>query len=420
MPGKSLITADTLSRAPIQHTFTAEEKEKEAEVKVFLDAVTQSLPATEQRLREIAAKQKSDLICAQLIRYCESQWPERHALPLELAPFWSEKNSLTLNGQLLLRGQRIVIPGELRGEILQQLHSGHQGIVKCRARARQSVWWPGLSVHIKQMVENCNICSQHRAEQREPLLTTAVQERPWQRVETDLFCWENSTYLLIVDYFSRYIEVAHLRVATAETVVAALKDVFARHGTPETVMSDNGPQYSGSVFHSFAKAYGFAHVTSSPRYPQANGEAERAVATVKGLWKGKGDKAAALQTYRATPLESGYSPAQLLMGRQIRTGVPQIPAAFAPGGQTSGGSGSRKGVQKRTSSGGTTNATEFGSCRSCSQAKKCGCPKKTSLGQLYRKRQHPDPTSSTLMKAQLGVIAHTCAQFTTHRHLHWT
>lgn len=100
------------------------------------------------------------------------------------------------------------------------------------------------------MVENCNIGSQHRAEQREPLLMTAVQERPLQRVGTDLFFWENSTYQLVVGYISRFIEVAHLRVATAETVVAAVKDVFGRHGAPETVMSDNGPQYSASVFRS--------------------------------------------------------------------------------------------------------------------------------------------------------------------------
>ena len=96
------------------------------------------------------------------------------------------------------------------------------------------------------------------------------------------------------------------------TVVAALKDVFVRHGTPETVVSDNGPQYSCSLFESSAMEYGFTHVTSSSRYPQANGEAERAVATVKGLWKGGGEEAKALQTYRATPLEIGYSPVQLL------------------------------------------------------------------------------------------------------------
>jgi len=92
-----------------------------------------------------------------------------------------------------------------------------------------------LSLHINQLVESCSTCSQHRAEHREPLLTTSVPERPWQREGTDLFFWEKKTNLLVVDYFSRYIEVAHLNVATANTVIAALKDVFSRHGIPETV-----------------------------------------------------------------------------------------------------------------------------------------------------------------------------------------
>lgn len=140
-------------------------------------------------------------------------------------------------------------------------------------------------MHINQLVENCSTCSQHRAEHRETLLTTSVPERPWQRVGTDLFFWEKNTYLLVVDYFSRYIEVAHLNVATANTVIAALRDVSSRQGIPETVMSDNGPQYSCALFKNFASKYGFTHITSSPGYLQANGEAERAVATVKGLWK---------------------------------------------------------------------------------------------------------------------------------------
>lgn len=124
--------------------------------------------------------------------------------------------------------------------------------------------------------------------------------------------------------FSRYIEVAQLNIA-----IAALKEAFsrARHRIPEMVVSDNGPQYSSR---DFSKEYGFTHTTSSPRYPQANGEAEHAVATVKGLWKGGGEKLKALMTYRATPLESGYSPAQLLMGRQLRTTIPQLPATLRP------------------------------------------------------------------------------------------
>lgn len=143
------------------------------------------------------------------------------------------------------------------------------------------------------------------------------------RVDTDLFFWEKQTYLLVVDYFSRYIEVDHLHIA-------ALKDAFSHHGIPETVVSDNGPQYSCELFRDFSTEYGFVHITSSPRYPQANGETERAVATVKGLWKGRGEKIRALMTYRATPLECGYSPAQLLMGRQTRTTIPQLSASLIP------------------------------------------------------------------------------------------
>ncbi|KAI3361425.1 hypothetical protein L3Q82_013582 [Scortum barcoo] len=154
----------------------------------------------------------------------------------------------------------------------------------------QSVWWSGLSAHISQLVENCDTCSQQRAEHREPLLTTPVQERPWQKVGTNLFFWEKQTYLLVVDYYSRFIEVANLHIATASTVIAALKDTFGHHGIPESVVSDNGPQYSCKLFRDFSTEYGFTHITSSPRYPQANGEAERAVATVKGLWKGEGTK----------------------------------------------------------------------------------------------------------------------------------
>ncbi|KAL6475040.1 hypothetical protein MHYP_G00160800 [Metynnis hypsauchen] len=270
VPGKCLITADALSRASVKHTLTQEGKDNEADVKVFLDAVVQSLPATEARLKVIQEKQKTDPICAKLIQYCQTAWPERHALHPDLGPYWPERENLSMAGELLLR------------------------------------------------------------EHREPLIPTPVQDRPWQRVGTDLFFWEKKTYLLLVDYFSRYIEVAHLSVATAGTVIAALKDVFSRHGIPETVISDNGPQYSCELFRDFAEEYGFTHCTSSPRYPQANGEAERAVATVKGLWKGGEEKLKALMTYRATPLECGYSPAQLLMGRQLRTTIPQLPANLRP------------------------------------------------------------------------------------------
>ena len=94
-------------------------------------------------------------------------------------------------------------------------------------------------------------------------------------------------------------------------------------------MSDNGPQYSSEQFTEFASQYGFLHITSSPKYPQSNGAAERAVRTIKDILKRNkmqnGDMYMVMLAYRLTPLENGLSPAELLMGQKLRTTVPEIP-----------------------------------------------------------------------------------------------
>ncbi len=102
------------------------------------------------------------------------------------------------------------------------------------------------------------------------------------------------------------------------------------HGICEVLKSDNGPQFSGSHFKAFAAEYGFVNITSSPKFPQSNGEAERAVQTVKNLLTKASDPYLALLAYRATPLQNGYSPAELLMGRRLRTTVPALPTLLNP------------------------------------------------------------------------------------------
>jgi hypothetical protein len=109
-----------------------------------------------------------------------------------------------------------------------------------------------------------------------------------------------------------------------------MKSVFSRHGIPDVVYSDNGPQYDSDEFRSFAKEYGFQHITSSPGYPQSNGIAENPVGTVKNLLKKAEDPYLALLNYRNTPLKNGYSPAELLMGRRLKTNVPVHPKTLKP------------------------------------------------------------------------------------------
>ncbi|KAK7096462.1 hypothetical protein V1264_005758 [Littorina saxatilis] len=139
-----------------------------------------------------------------------------------------------------------------------------------------------------------------------------------------LISWWRVTYLLAVDYYSRWIEIAHLTQTTSSAIIQHLKSIFGRQGIPEVVISDNGPQYSSREFAKFGETYGFTHITSSPHYPKGNGEAERAVQTVKHLLRKAEDPYSAMLNYRATPLQQGYSPAELLNGRKLRTTIPTM------------------------------------------------------------------------------------------------
>ena len=181
------------------------------------------------------------------------------------------------------------------------------------------------------MVQNCPECTRLSRQRKEPLLGTPLPEFPWKVVGTDLFELEKKHYLLIVDYFSRYPEVILMKSTTSTAVIDALKAVFSRHGIPEILRSDNGPQYASGEFAKFASTYGFKHTTSSPHYPQSNGQAERCVQTVKRLLVQSTDPYLSLMSYRATPLPwYGISPAELLMGRKIRTTIPLTAKQLTP------------------------------------------------------------------------------------------
>ena len=155
-------------------------------------------------------------------------------------------------------------------------------------------------------MRSCSKCRRDRYQHAEPLMNMELPSLPWKKVDTDLFIWKSSTYLLIVDYYSRYIEISKLNGQSSSQVITQTKSIFARHGIPQEVVSDNGPPYSSFEYKQFATNYGFTHTTSSPRYPQSNGEAERAVKTVKSLLKKSDDSYNVLMIYHSTPLKIDF------------------------------------------------------------------------------------------------------------------
>ena len=111
-----------------------------------------------------------------------------------------------------------------------------------------------------------------------------MPERPWQKVGSDILTFQNVDYLLVVDYYSKYPDIIKIEDKSAGTIIAKMKAIFARHGIPEELMSDNMP-YASKEFHQFASEWNIKLTTSSPLYPQSNGQSERFVQTVKQMLK---------------------------------------------------------------------------------------------------------------------------------------
>ncbi|ETX01927.1 MAG: hypothetical protein ETSY2_36450 [Candidatus Entotheonella gemina] len=256
IPGKDLIIADALSRAPVS-TPTRADEALQQETTLYVNSVIDSLSAPEARLQEIKQHQEADEACQQIVQFCQSGWPVKSSLSPEVKPYFPLSAELSVENNLLLRGGRIVIPPPLRKTYLDKIHGSHLGITKCRERARQSVWWPGISKQLKELIQNCHKCLKAQKQRPQPLTPTPLPTLPWQKVASDLFEWKGATYLLVVDYFSRYIEIARLDRTTTADVVTHLKSIFARHGIPEILISDNGPQYSSREFQDFAEEYEF-------------------------------------------------------------------------------------------------------------------------------------------------------------------
>lgn len=317
-PGQKLVLADLLSRDSRN-----EEPAIEGIVASLDDELTnqlaECLPISQRRLQQLRAKTASDELGTYLVRYCRGKWPNKSSLSPELQDLHGKREFFTERDGVVFHGSRIYIPQDERPQVLSDIHRAHQGESKCLRIAKEAVWWPRMTIDITQMVKECRKCMEHRAIPREPLKLTPLPEKPWWRLGMDLFEKEGEHFLVIVDYFSRYIVVRHLKETTSETMIREIESVWLLLGIPHCVITDNGPQYKGEAFRQLMQKWDIQHITSAPRNAQSNGEAERAVQTAKALMRKNVDWEVALGYYRDTPLSTGFSPAQLMFNRGMNT-----------------------------------------------------------------------------------------------------
>lgn len=316
--GKDMELPDTLSRAQLPYN-TPELKELECVSMLNYVAVSGERYA---ELKECTERELSSLQ-----NTIQRGWPlKRRKAPAAVQPYWDSRSQLAICDGVIYKGLRIVVPPTMRQRMLKLIHQSHLGMVKNKRRAREVLYWPGMNAQIEEMVRDCTMCAEYQNRlPKLPLKPTETPELPFEQVASDIFEFEGKHYIILVDYFSKFIEVDELKDQRSRTTIEVLKSQFSRHGIPAVIRTDNGPQYACEEFRYFCHTYGIVHQSSSPHTPHSNGEAERAVQTVKRMWNKASDKHLALLNYRTTPLESvELSPAQLLMGRRPRN---QLPAA---------------------------------------------------------------------------------------------
>ena len=267
-------------------------------------------PISEEKVKEFAAATKDEPALEKLKRVVLNGWPEeRDQVDPELRPYWNYREEISVHDDLLYRSERLIVPAALRPEMLRLIHQGHE------------------RHQIKDVVAKFATCCEFRkTNHQDPLLPHHIPGRPWQKVGADLFEINSEQYLILEDHYSKYFEISKLSSTTSNATILYCKSHFARHGIPEEVFTDNGPQFASEEFKKFAVTWGFTHTTSSPRYPQSNGMAERSVQTVENLLKkakmvGQ-DPYLVLLAFRSTTVDDLGSPAELLMGRRIQTQLP--------------------------------------------------------------------------------------------------
>jgi hypothetical protein len=315
--------ADALSRLPYQDSSVGSEG-----AVYTLGAVSDDFPV---KAADIAQATRRDPVLSKVYQHCMAGWAEK-CTDEDIKPYHVRRHELSCEQGCVMWGIRVVIPLSLRDKMLRELHQEHPGVCSMKAIGRSCMWWPKMDAQVEQLVKGCTVCQNVRsAPPCAPLHPWTWPIRPFQRVHIDFCEKDKNNFLVLVDSHSKWIDVKHMSSTTAERTIDELRLIFANHGLPEEIVSDNGPQFTSGEFSDFMSKNGIKHTLVPPYHAASNGAAERSVRIVKEALakqvldgkKGMSMKhrlANFLIKYRTTPQSvTGRTPAELMVKRQLRT-----------------------------------------------------------------------------------------------------
>ncbi|XP_060881762.1 uncharacterized protein K02A2.6-like [Metopolophium dirhodum] len=274
--------ADGLSRLPDEEEVQTQINEAD-----YVDFMENTMPIDYEILR---VETKKDNEFSLVVKYLNEGWPIK--VREELKPYAIRKEEICVDKDILMWGYRILIPKSLRKDLLKEVHSTHMGMSKMKTLCRSYMWWPGLDKDIENWVQSCDACLQSRSE---PILAEPKKWEeascPMDRVHIDFLYLQGKNYLIMTDIFTKWPEVAEMKIMNSCSVIEKLREIFARFGLPNKIVSDNGPQFRSEEFIQFCKNNMIRFVTSPPYHPATNGSAENAVKSLKnGILKAVKDK----------------------------------------------------------------------------------------------------------------------------------
>lgn len=281
LPGKYLYIANTLSIAYLKN-----ETENNKWLNDVVHSVELHLNITKEKRKEFIKETSLDPILSKVKNYCKNGWPKAEEMKddyFDMKTFQKNQADIHESGGLLFFNYRLIVPASLRAYMLNLLHEAHFGIEKTKARARQMVYWSRINNDIENLISKCIVCERFKSSNvKEPLIPHKIPILPFNKIGTDICDFNGQSFLIIQDYFSKWLEIIPIKNKNATTLIKKFKVVFATHGIPKTIISDN-MSYNPVQFKDFAKQWNFQIVTSSPHYPRSNGQAERAVETAKKI-----------------------------------------------------------------------------------------------------------------------------------------